>query len=181
MIYKIVGFLMILMVLASNLGSVELASQPEDPMVCIKRDISSWISSSHNIDKKTSSEISNSVINRCIEKNLQPELVLAIIDKESEFVVKSRSSGGCIGLMQVHYKVHKEDLLKMGINAHNIWEVDSNINAGTKILRDCISSSRSIKEALRRYNGARNYTYANSVISKSKLVYQEIHAQHNMF
>ena len=176
--FKIIGFLMFIMALTSNLGSVELVVlQPEDPVIHIKRDISNWISSSHKIDKKTSSEISNSVVNRCIEKNLQPELVLAIIDKESEFVVKSRSSGGCIGLMQVHFRVHKEDLLKMGINEHNIWKIDQNIDAGTKILRGCISISHSTKEALRRYNGAKNYTYSNSVINKSKLIYQAIHAQ----
>ena len=85
--------------------------------------------------------------------------------RESSFNPFLRSSKGACGLMQVMYKVHEKMLKETGVNGYTIYHIDNNINAGCRILKDCIKKSKSISEALKRYVGGDQKSYINDIFS----------------
>lgn len=58
--------------------------------------------------------------------------ILAVIERESAFNKKCKSYSGCLGLMQVNYKVWKSEL-KIP-NTDILYNIKENIKVGTEIL-----------------------------------------------
>lgn len=83
--------------------------------------------------------------------NLQPELVLAVIEVESNFNRWAISSAGAQGLMQIMPFWLKE----IGRPDDNLFHIATNLRFGCTILRHYIDRSRgNLTEALARYNGS---------------------------
>ncbi|MCD8377325.1 MAG: transglycosylase SLT domain-containing protein [Candidatus Gastranaerophilales bacterium] len=83
--------------------------------------------------------------------NLDPNLVAAVIEKESNWNPNAVSSANCKGLMQVNPKYV----------SGNLHDVDHNIAEGCRILRECMDAyPDSLEQALVAYNagitGAKN-------------------------
>ena len=108
-----------------------------------------------------------------------PELILTIILVESGGKESAKSKGGAKGLMQIVPKHHIDSLCQAGIiskaDAKELWGKEKNIMAGTYILMCYARSSKTIAEALARYNaggrvdaGAR---YARKVLRWYGLVF----------
>jgi len=86
----------------------------------------------------------------------RPELVRAIIQVESRWNPRARSSAGAVGLMQV--KPASARMVGLDYRAADLLCPEKNIRAGTRILRHYQRTSGSLREALRLYSGgARNY------------------------
>jgi soluble lytic murein transglycosylase-like protein len=82
---------------------------------------------------------------------LQPELVLAVIEVESNFNRWAISSAGARGLMQIMPFWLKE----IGRPDDNLFHVATNLRFGCTILRHYLDRSRgNLTEALARYNGS---------------------------
>jgi len=84
--------------------------------------------------------------------DLEPELVLAVIDVESSFNRWAISPVGARGLMQIMPFWQKE----IGKPDDNLFHLQTNIRMGCKILRHYIDIEKgNIAKGLARYNGSR--------------------------
>lgn len=82
---------------------------------------------------------------------LDPVLVLAIIQTESNFRKYCISSAGALGLMQIMPFWQKE----IGLSAHNLFDIRQNLRFGCIIFRHYLELEKgNIGKALSRYNGS---------------------------
>ena len=92
-----------------------------------------------------------------------PELILAVIDVESNFNRYAISKAGAMGLMQVMPFWLKE----IGKPGDNLFNLKTNLRMGCTILRYYIDKEKGdLTQALARYNGSKgSYKYTNKVFS----------------
>ena len=109
-------------------------------------------------------------------QHITPEVVLAVMLRESGAKWISLSSCGAIGLMQIH-PVNVDELHKAGIiedaDPNELWDYRANITAGVFKLFSYARNVKSLDRALARYNaGPGNESagrmYAKRVISLSR-------------
>ena len=95
---------------------------------------------------------------------LQPELVLAVIEVESNFDRYAVSVAGALGLMQVM----PFWLAEIGRQDDNLLHVDTNLRYGCAILKFYLDKENGdLRRALGRYNGSLGRRrYPNKVIDK---------------
>lgn len=95
---------------------------------------------------------------------LAPELVLAVIEVESNFDRYAISVAGALGLMQVMPFWLKE----IGRPGDNLINADTNLRYGCTILKFYLDKEKGdLRRALGRYNGSLNSRkYPNKVIDK---------------
>ncbi|MCH8158993.1 MAG: lytic transglycosylase domain-containing protein [Proteobacteria bacterium] len=95
---------------------------------------------------------------------LPPELILAVIETESNFDHYAISVAGAIGLMQIM----PFWLDEIGRPDDNLLHVDTNLRYGCTILRFYLDKENGdLRRALGRYNGSLGKrTYPNKVIDK---------------
>lgn len=95
---------------------------------------------------------------------LSPELILAVIETESNFDHYAISVAGAIGLMQIM----PFWLDEIGRPDDNLLHVDTNLRYGCTILRFYLDKENGdLRRALGRYNGSPGKrTYPNKVIDK---------------
>ena len=93
--------------------------------------------------------------------DLYPELVLAVIDVESNFNQFAISRAGAIGLMQVM----PFWLDEIGHPQDNLFNIKTNLRMGCTILRYYLDMEKGdLTQALARYNGSKgSYRYTNKV------------------
>lgn len=97
-------------------------------------------------------------------REMAPELVLAVIDVESNFDRYAISVSGALGLMQIM----PFWLDEIGDGQENLINIDINIRFGCEILDYYIEMEKGdLKRALARYNGSVGKTkYPNKVFDK---------------
>jgi len=95
---------------------------------------------------------------------LQPELVLAVIEVESNFDRYAVSVAGALGLMQVM----PFWLAEIGRQDDNLLHIDTNLRYGCAILKFYLDKENGdLRRALGRYNGSLGRRrYPNKVIDK---------------
>lgn len=99
---------------------------------------------------------------------LRPELLLAIMHKESTFRPKVQSRYGAQGLMQVVRRWHGDKLDKN----ESLFDPEVNVRVGTDVLEEYLDwAEGDISKALAKYSGnARGY--ANKIIDESRKLAQ---------
>ena|GEM_PF-2881240 len=99
---------------------------------------------------------------------LRPELLLAIMHKESTFQPKVQSRYGAQGLMQVVRRWHREKLHKN----ESLFDPEVNVRVGTDVLEEYLEwAEGDLNKALVKYSGnARGY--ATTVLSESRKLAQ---------
>ena len=106
-----------------------------------------------------------------------PKLFLAVIARESSFDPKTRGSLGEVGLMQIHAKHHVKDLRAAGIiqEKHDLWQVETNIEAGIFILMNYARTAKTVDQSLCFYNaGPARERHGRSYSRAVLRLYQEI-------
>jgi soluble lytic murein transglycosylase-like protein len=95
---------------------------------------------------------------------LEPELLIAVMQKESSLRPKVQSRYGAQGLMQVVPRWHREKLRP----SESLFDPEVNIRVGADVLHEYLELAKgSLSEALRKYSGnARGY--ANTVMKESR-------------
>lgn len=88
------------------------------------------------------------------KRNIDPFLIISLMNTESKFRPWAKSHEGARGLMQVIPRWHQDK-----IKGRNINHIETNIEVGTQVLADCLDKRKgNIKKALQCYSGgARNY------------------------
>ncbi|MCC2597218.1 lytic transglycosylase domain-containing protein [Pusillimonas sp. MFBS29] len=99
---------------------------------------------------------------------IEPELLIAIMQKESGFRPKVQSRYGAQGLMQVVRRWHREKLH----SSESLFDPKVNVRVGTDVLEEYLESANgSLPKALRKYSGnARGYT--NKILKESRKLAQ---------
>ncbi len=107
-------------------------------------------------------EILKSVHYEAIRANLEPELVLAVIEVESHFDRFAISHAGARGLMQVMPFWLEE----ISLSDQNLFKIRTNLRMGCTILRYYLDMEKgNLGTALARYNGSYGRTvYPEKVI-----------------
>jgi hypothetical protein len=87
------------------------------------------------------------------EVGLDPLLVLAVISVESRFNPIAESVMGARGLMQIIPKYHLDKLRAAG-GEDAVFDPESNIHIGTRILQEYVHRTGTLEAGLQFYNGA---------------------------
>ncbi|MCK4761237.1 MAG: lytic transglycosylase domain-containing protein [Candidatus Aminicenantes bacterium] len=104
------------------------------------------------------SKIVDAVYRKSNQYGFHPDLVLGIVQVESNYNPNAISWAGAYGLMQVNLSVWKNEL---SIDEDNILNIDYNIDLGLQILkRYFIESNGNMERALHLYNNG--YKYNNT-------------------
>jgi soluble lytic murein transglycosylase-like protein len=102
------------------------------------------------------------------EVGLDPLLVLAVISIESRFNPIAESVMGAKGLMQIIPKFHLDKLLAAG-GEDAVFDPESNIQIGTRILQEYVHRTGTLEAGLQFYNGAwrdNSAQYAHKVMAE---------------
>lgn len=103
--------------------------------------------------------------------NIEPELLEALIWKESRFIADVQG-GACKGLMQVNPGCHSRRMAKVG--ATDLFNPEDNIATGSDYLKELIDEYKDIDIALMLYNGDKRAgsgyvsNYAKDIIKISR-------------
>jgi len=136
------------------------------PIVQPTKDLSKIIQIAQpKIDPSSAKAIAKSVEKYSKEYGFPPELIIAIIQKESSFRPMAISKANCVGLMQIHVKMHKEKLTKLNIKDSQIFYIDKNIQIGCMILKEYYDATGTISGALKKYLGGNNKSYLLTILS----------------
>lgn len=111
--------------------------------------------------------------------NLDPLLIMAIIAIESRYNPIAESEVGAKGLMQIMPKFHGDKLAEFG-GEKAVFDPESNIRVGTRILREYLNWTGNLGIALQMYAGAladENDTYTNRVLNEKQRLQRVVAAQ----
>jgi len=97
-------------------------------------------------------------------EGIEPELLIAIMQKESSLRPRVQSRYGAQGLMQVVRRWHREKLSP----SESLFDPEVNIRVGADILEEYLArADGSLAKALKKYSGnARGYT--NKILKESR-------------
>lgn len=101
---------------------------------------------------------------------LDPLLVMAVIAVESRYNPIAESVVGAKGLMQIIPKYHGDKLAEFG-GEKAVFDPESNIRVGTRILKEYLSRTGNLGIALQMYAGALDDdsdAYTNKVLSEKQ-------------
>lgn len=129
-------------------------------------------------DKGLSVEMAREVVGEVFQASerhaVPPEVILAIIEKESQFDRNTRSPYGSVGLMQIIPRWHRDKIQQAGgTSAQLMQNTALHIEVGVQVLKEALARSNgNMVNALARYNGSlgsrRGVLYANSVLHKAQ-------------
>lgn len=122
-------------------------------------------------DIPLSEDIQQHVVELCRKHgNITPELIFAVIQKESNYKAKAKGdSGTSKGLMQVREMYHGKRMEKLGVT--DLYDPYQNITVGVHILSEKIRNYDTLGEALTVYNagdkGAEKYYFSKGIKENS--------------
>ncbi|MGB3288690.1 MAG: transglycosylase SLT domain-containing protein [Burkholderiaceae bacterium] len=97
-------------------------------------------------------------------EGLEPELLIAIMQKESSLSPHVQSRYGAQGLMQVVRRWHRDKLHP----SESLFDPEVNIRVGADVLEEYLEAAGgSLSAALRKYSG-NSRSYANAVLKESR-------------
>lgn len=92
----------------------------------------------------------------CGQYNIDPALVYAIIERESDFNSDLvADNGNSWGLMQVYSLVHMDRCIRLG--AWNLLDPRQNIRVGVDYLAELMETGKPLEWVLMAYNGGASY------------------------
>ena len=82
--------------------------------------------------------------------NICPELIQAVCWRESRFKADAEN-GGCVGIMQVAPKWHRDRMEKLGVT--DILDPRQNMTVAVDYLSELVKDEEDMEEVLMRYHG----------------------------
>ncbi len=126
-----------------------------------KQALAQWVTeqSTVKLSEQAATSIVEHTFDNAYKHDIDPLLILSIINAESSFRPKIRNSYGASGLMQVVPRYHKDK-----IAGRNILLINTNIEVGVKILQDCFTSNNdNFYKAIRCYSGGASEKYVKKI------------------
>ncbi len=109
---------------------------------------------------------------------LDPLLIIAVIAVESRFNPIAESVMGAKGLMQVIPKFHAEKFREFGGEQYAVFDPQTNILVGARVLKEYLSRTGSLSSALQMYVGSSNvedFTYMEKIMTEKERLQQVLH------
>lgn len=105
-------------------------------------------------------DIQDYIIAKSTEHHINPALVFAIIERESNYDSKAVGDGGnSIGLMQINTYWQQERMDKLGIT--DLFNPYENVDIGIEVLDEILSQYEDLTFSLMVYNGGFGYATDN--------------------
>ena len=102
----------------------------------------------------------------CEEMSIEPELVLAMIEQESQWNPEAVGDGGnSLGLLQIQPRWHSARMDKLGCT--DLFNPYDNVTVAIDILAEKMAADKGTEWALMAYNGGN--AYANSLVAQGKV------------
>lgn len=113
-------------------------------------------------------ELQSYIVRLCEQYQIPPELVLAVIEKESGCdAAATGDSGNSQGLMQIQPRWHKERMTRLACT--DLYDPWQNVTVGVDILVELISQYQTLEMALMVYNagagGAQSMWFCRGIYS----------------
>lgn len=125
-------------------------------------------------------ELQQGIYDICEKYNVQYELVMAMIKKESVYVVDCvGDNGDSVGLMQIQEKWHYELMEELGVS--DLTDPLGNVEVGAALISSYIEESGNVEYALMKYNGGAAYADRMTEAGKVSDYAQEITATAAMY
>jgi hypothetical protein len=108
---------------------------------------------------------------------IDPLLIIAVIAVESRFNPIAESVAGAKGLMQIIPKYHAAKFREFGGDKYAVFDPETNILVGAKILKEYLARTGSLSTALQLYVGAAtddDETYSDKVMTEKQRLQQVI-------
>ena len=103
-----------------------------------------------------SKKLQDHIFKTCKRTKVKPSLVIAIIERESNYKTKAVGDrGNSLGLMQIQPRWSKERMKRLKCN--NLLDPYQNITVGVDILKEYYKTGRSTEWVLMAYNGGPSY------------------------
>lgn len=107
-------------------------------------------------DVPLSEDLQDHIFEVCEDYDIDPAIIIAIIDRESDFRDWLKGDGGeSYGLMQVKYKYHADRMYSLGYA--DLMDPYANTHTGISYLASLIDYGYGIEWALMAYNGGPGY------------------------
>ena len=107
-------------------------------------------------DVPLSEDLQDYIFELCEERDIDPAIVIGIIERESDFRSKLMGDNGkSYGLMQVMKKWHVKRMARLGVT--NLKDPYQNVLVGIDYLDELIDRGNGIEWALMAYNGGPGY------------------------
>lgn len=108
-------------------------------------------------DVPLSTNIQDHIFALCGYYDIEPEIIIAMIRKESNFEIGAMGDGGnSYGLMQIQPRWHQERMDRLGVT--DLTDPYQNITVGVDYLAECIEmGGGSLEWGLMAYNGGPSY------------------------
>lgn len=101
-------------------------------------------------------ELQEWIYTYCIERNISPALVMAIIEKESNYNAGViGDTGNSYGLMQIYKNYHTDRMERLGIT--DLLDAKQNVQVGVDYLQELFGDNQEPEWVLNAYNGGRAY------------------------
>ena len=116
-------------------------------------------------DVPLSTELQEHIMKICKEypseiNEVHLELVLAIIEKESNYVESEiGDNGNSYGLMQVQPSQHWDRMKRLGVTEMDLLDPYQNVRVGIDYLAECLREYQTLDEALTVYNAGASGAY----------------------
>ena len=110
---------------------------------------------------------------------LDPLLIIAVMAVESRFNPIAESVMGAKGLMQVIPKFHLEKFREFGGEQYAVFDPDTNIRVGARVLKEYLSRTGSLSSALQMYVGAskdEDAVYSAKIMTEKERLQQVLHS-----
>ena len=124
-------------------------------------------------DVPLSQEVQDHLLKTCEEYGIKPEIVVAIIDRESNFKASSIGDNGTsYGLMQVRPKYHEPRMKRLNCtDVKDLLNPKQNITVAVDYLAECIEKNGDLEKALIAYNagqtGAEERFFSKGIYSNA--------------
>lgn len=144
---------------------MELIRQASAP----SQELVEYVIRAHKVDPATAEEIVANAQLVAREEHLPPELILAVIARESSFNPEAVNNRD-VGLMQVNLHWHSDKIEEVG-GPEAMFVPSTNIRVGARILKSYLAASGNLHGALRRYNGLdKANSYPEEVLSLMRTI-----------
>lgn len=130
-----------------------------------------------------SEDLQMHIFRECEKYNIAPEIIIAMIEKESYYNAKDVSSHGAKGLMQVMPKWHKERMKRLGCT--DLFDPYQNVTVGIDYVAELKEKNEDLYWVLMAYNGGERYAtkriksekyskYAISIVERAGELAEEV-------
>lgn len=126
--------------------AVDDAAPCEEPAPVLDVCEDTYLIEGHALDYKTQMLLYGA----CLEFNVDYQLVLAMMDQETDFRNIMGDGGDSYGYLQVQRKWHEDRMAELGVT--DLMDPESNFRVACSFLRECLDRYGDLEDALSYYN-----------------------------